>query len=414
MAVWQNKYIGVNGYARSGKRIKAVRKIVMHYTANAGASAENHYRYFGNLEGRYASAHFFIDSKDALCIIPLNEMAYHANDVQKRVNGVAYRGVAELKPNANELSIGIELCIEKDGSFHPETIKKAVAVAVELCKRYGLDPLTDIVRHYDVTAKNCPAPWVKNSSGFTAFKSSVKAGLNGGKYVAPVEDTTPLLRKGDKGSYVQKLQELLNAKGYKLATDGIFGAGTEDDVKDFQKKNGLGVDGIVGDATWAKLNYVAPKPVKVENPIGNLVITRSTLNIRRDADPNSLIVGTTVKGAKFPVYGYKNGMYRIATEGGKWVNDDYVDYTPVKVETEDEDTFFRVVVGSFKSRPEAEIRVKELADKKVDAFLLTFIKDGVTFYRVVAGSYKERANADEAVANLKKLGFESFLAVYEG
>jgi N-acetylmuramoyl-L-alanine amidase len=107
-------------------------------------------------------------------------------------------------------------------------------------------------------------------------------------------------------------------------------------------------------------------------------------------------------------------MYRIATEGGKWVNDDYVDYTPVKVETEDEDTFFRVVVGSFKSRPEAEIRVKELADKKVDAFLLTFIKDGVTFYRVVAGSYKERANADEAVANLKRLGFESFLAVYEG
>ena len=133
MAVCQNKYIGVNGYARSGKRLSAVRKIVMHYTANAGASAENHYRYFGNLEGRYASAHFFIDSKDSLCIIPLNEVAYHANDVQKRnSDGSAYRGVSALKPNANYLSIGIELCIEKDGSFHPETIKKAVAVAVEL------------------------------------------------------------------------------------------------------------------------------------------------------------------------------------------------------------------------------------------------------------------------------------------
>lgn len=50
------------------------------------------------------------------------------------------------------------------------------------------------------------------------------------------------------------IQKALNGKGYKLTTDGWFGNDTDIAIKDFQKKNGLTPDGIVGNATLNKLN----------------------------------------------------------------------------------------------------------------------------------------------------------------
>ena len=58
---------------------------------------------------------------------------------------------------------------------------------------------------------------------------------------------------GSRGSAVTELQKLLNKNGYKLTEDGIFGAKTKAAVKDYQKKNKLVVDGIVGKNTWAAL-----------------------------------------------------------------------------------------------------------------------------------------------------------------
>lgn len=168
------EHIPVNKYARSGKKLTSVRKIILHYTANPGASARNHKTYFTNLKDRYASAHIFIDKFEAIEIIPLSEVSYAANDVQKKnKDGSAYRGVKELLPNANLLSISIEMCVEKDGTIHSDTIKQSEEVAATLCKKFGLDQ-SDIVRHYDVTAKNCPAPFVKDSSKFDLFKLGVK------------------------------------------------------------------------------------------------------------------------------------------------------------------------------------------------------------------------------------------------
>ena len=58
---------------------------------------------------------------------------------------------------------------------------------------------------------------------------------------------------GSSGADVKKLQEALNAHGYSLAVDGQFGAKTQAAVKDYQKKNGLQVDGIAGKNTWGSL-----------------------------------------------------------------------------------------------------------------------------------------------------------------
>ncbi|WP_199426572.1 N-acetylmuramoyl-L-alanine amidase [Thermaerobacillus caldiproteolyticus] len=174
MAVWTEKFIHKNEYSRPGLKLKGVRKLVLHWTANPGALAENHFKYFDQTivqAKRYASSHIFVDKNEAINIIPLDEVAYHANDG-------TYRGVPELKPNANFLSIGVEMCVENDGSFHPNTIARTEDVFVELCKKFKLNPMEDIVRHYDITHKNCPAPWVKDSKAFEDFKKRVQAKLN--------------------------------------------------------------------------------------------------------------------------------------------------------------------------------------------------------------------------------------------
>lgn len=76
------------------------------------------------------------------------------------------------------------------------------------------------------------------------------------RYNDPAKDNIayPVLRKGSKGVYVEVLQKKLNDAGYSLAVDGDFGNKTLEAVKDYQKVNGLVVDGIVGAKTWEKLN----------------------------------------------------------------------------------------------------------------------------------------------------------------
>lgn len=70
--------------------------------------------------------------------------------------------------------------------------------------------------------------------------------------------STNNLRRGSKGDDVSELQKLLNQNGYNLAVDGSYGPLTEGAVIDYQKKNGLKVDGIVGTGTWGFLTGAKP------------------------------------------------------------------------------------------------------------------------------------------------------------
>lgn len=62
-----------------------------------------------------------------------------------------------------------------------------------------------------------------------------------------------LLKYGSQGNDVKDLQNRLNANGYNLSVDGSFGKNTLSAVKDYQQKNALTADGIVGVNTWGKL-----------------------------------------------------------------------------------------------------------------------------------------------------------------
>jgi hypothetical protein len=82
-----------------------------------------------------------------------------------------------------------------------------------------------------------------------------------------------LLKVGSRGNDVKLLQEFLE-----LTSDGIFGKGTERAVKEFQKANGLDVDGLVGSSTWDTMGLAttddSEKTFETEN---GLIVNRHYL-----------------------------------------------------------------------------------------------------------------------------------------
>ena len=149
-------------------RTQPVRYIVMHYTANNGDTAKNNCDYYHRVGGLQASAHYFVDEHGAMQSVREGDTAWHC--------GARAYWHPECR-NAN--SIGIEMCSRKraDGSYYilPETVANAAALAREIMQRYGID--TDhVLRHYDVTGKHCPMPWVDDPAQWTAFKDTLTLG----------------------------------------------------------------------------------------------------------------------------------------------------------------------------------------------------------------------------------------------
>lgn len=125
--------------------------------------------------------------------------------------------------------------------------------------------------------------------------------------------TITYLRLGSTGDTVKDLQEKLNQLGYGLVVDGEFGENTQSAVLDFQIKNNIEVDGVVGPTTLSFLNTAIEKlsmtnsSSNVKNPY-LVKITASELNIRSNA------------GMQYPIVGVikDQGVYTITDENNGW------------------------------------------------------------------------------------------------
>ena len=144
-------------------RTQPVRYIVMHYTANNGDTARNNCDYYHRVGGLQASAHYFCDEYGAMQSVLECDTAWHC--------GARAYWHPECR-NGN--SIGIEMCSRKraDGSYYilPETVANAATLAKGIMQRYGIDT-EHVVRHYDVTGKRCPMPWMDDPAQWAAFKA---------------------------------------------------------------------------------------------------------------------------------------------------------------------------------------------------------------------------------------------------
>lgn len=156
----RQELLTVNEYSRPGTKLSKVNAIVIHYVANPQTTAMQNRNYFESLKDtheRGASSHFIIglDGEIIQCV-PLDEISYASND-------------------RNEDTIAIENCHpDETGQFNEYTYSSLVTLTAALCNTYGLNPETDVIRHYDITGKLCPLYFVSNEEEWTGFKADIK------------------------------------------------------------------------------------------------------------------------------------------------------------------------------------------------------------------------------------------------
>lgn len=145
-------------------RTGRIRYLVIHYVGAEGG-AEANAKYFSSHPGLQASAHYFVGhSQEGAAVyasVAEKDTAWHVG---------AKRYAHPDCRNAN--SIGIELCCHRSPNgtwfFDPETVDQAAALARDIMDRHSIS--TDrVLRHYDVTSKVCPAPFVSDPAAWAAF-----------------------------------------------------------------------------------------------------------------------------------------------------------------------------------------------------------------------------------------------------
>ena len=147
-----------------GLRGSRVKYIVVHYTAGRNDTAEDNGAYFAR-EQVGASAHYFVDETTVVRSVPEEYVAWHCGGAQY---------FHDKCRNGN--SIGVEICTKYVGgqySFAPEAVALAQELVRALMKKYDV-PAERVLRHYDVTGKICPAPFVgEGQADWEQFKEDL-------------------------------------------------------------------------------------------------------------------------------------------------------------------------------------------------------------------------------------------------
>ena len=128
----------VNPYSRPGTETKKITGVVVHYTANPGATAMDNRNYFENLKDSHetkVSSNFVVGLEGEIVqCVPTWEEAYASN-------------------SRNIDTVSIECCHpDESGKFNDKTYQSMVELSAWLCLKFDLDE-NDVIRHYDVTGR---------------------------------------------------------------------------------------------------------------------------------------------------------------------------------------------------------------------------------------------------------------------
>lgn len=161
----EQDYLTVNEWSRPGTGLEKINGVVIHYVGNPGTTAHANRNYFESLasgaEGTYASSHFIVGLEgEVVQCIPLTEIAYASN-------------------TRNDDTVSVEVCHpDETGEFSPVTYDRTVELTAWLCREFRLDPAQDVIRHYDVTGKECPRYYVEHPEAWDAFRADVAAEMD--------------------------------------------------------------------------------------------------------------------------------------------------------------------------------------------------------------------------------------------
>lgn len=316
---------------RPGIKCDKILAFGFHYTANdrEGATDTANAKYFGrpfikklNAKGAleyweadgkrkfaYGSTNKVIDCNSVTTVIPVGEMSYHAGDHQlSRTNG--YDGQTKMAKEVfgyrqNRLCVTYEMCNNKDwADVVSNTIEEVVSDLIAL----NLTPDQVLfVRHFDLTGKICPKPFVDNEGMWVNFKTRIKMEYAKRTRVKEEEDTLAL----DLKKIEEIKKELIVAKEESIAM--CIESVTE-----------------LFDAVMASVDKLAePEKPKAEisKPVLKILYTTTNLNLRKTpgaTTPESVIFvlpqGTAVEAVE-----QANGWMKvIANKEIGWVSSAYL------------------------------------------------------------------------------------------
>lgn len=139
-------------------------------------------------------------------------------------------------------------------------------------------------------------------------------------------DCSISLSAGSSGSDVEKVQTLLNMRNKcGLMVDGVFGSRTFECVKDFQKKNNIEADGVVGPITCNYLIGNTPVVTYKNTRFIYGIVLGDKVNIRSGANINSKVINTPSFGKILTVSSKSGNWYKIKYDNGKigYINDEF-------------------------------------------------------------------------------------------
>lgn len=234
---------------RNTNNLNRIKYIVIHYVGATGG-AEDNCHYFHSVN-RGASAHYFVGHEGEIwqCVDDA-DVAWHCGD------DTYWHDTCR-----NDNSIGIEMCCRKNASgvwyFEDVTVASTIELTKELMKKYNV-PAENVIRHYDVTGKVCPAPYVNNNTKHTwdAFKKGIT-----GAYTPVVKPAEP----ANKKSVTEIAKEVINGKwgnGSVRETKLTAAGYNYDEVQDAVNDILLGKKPSTNTTTTTKPTTPAPTPAK--------------------------------------------------------------------------------------------------------------------------------------------------------
>ena len=282
------------GSSRSTSNIKY---IVVHYTANDGDTDENNAKYF-KLNIIKTSSHYFVDSDSITQSVPDNYVAYHCG-------ALSYKH----KTCRNANSIGVELCDDKkNGTIYPseKTIANAIELVDHLMEKYNI-PKENVIRHYDVCNKLCPAYWsgtlAKDAKWKTEFWNKLGAKSTTATNNTSAATTTPAVTKVQYKSYKNGyLYEIPFSEIERVEYCQMSGTKGETVMSAAKriKWNGRAPD-IITNAELFNMNTYAASSGVVDN--GKKICLPDTH-------------GIAFKDCKTPIFSYKNNVNASDYVGG--------------------------------------------------------------------------------------------------
>lgn len=270
-----------NNYGGS-RNTGTIKYLVIHYTANDGDTDEANGKYFANNVVK-SSAHYFVDDDSVIQSVPDNYVAYHCG---------AKKYYHSICRNAN--SIGIEMCdTNKNGKYDvtEKTLSNTILLVKSLMEKYNI-PLSNVIRHYDVTHKLCPAYFVNDNTAWQNFKNRL-AGTSS-NIVTPIPTPGP----STSSTSTKELYRVRKSWGDSSSQIGAYGS--LDNAK-AACKNGYYVFDSKG-------NIVYPK--SSSSPVNGTYQVKCLDNLNIRKTPNGTIV--QVNGAK------KGVIYTIVETQGSW------------------------------------------------------------------------------------------------